>query len=1155
MDSILSLLQLSADQTAAVLAEEPAIVVTAGAGSGKTRTLAGRYLRLLEQGQPLRSLAAVTFTEKAAREMRSRIRHFIDLWRRQVASLPDRAGEEMWARAFGELDAARIGTIHSLCAAILRAHPVEAGVDPAFAVLDENTAALLQARAAEEALAWAIDDPLCSQLFGPVSEHRLRQTIAALLAGRLDAMAAFAVSSEEPLAHWSAELADWLNEQLEAAGWQQALADLAALQARTADDKLELARQEVLSCWASVKGLGVSSGRSGRTVDWNAAIAGLQAMRKAIKSNVGAKGNWNSGDLEAVRAAMRGLAALYDERLRPLTGKALDWQQDAQAAALLPALRQLFAATLEIYEGFKAEGQALDFDDLEHKAAQLLSENRAVADRWQQDVTAVLVDEFQDTNDRQRRIIYALVGFGARPKQAWPGSGLLIVGDAKQSIYRFRGADVTVFRQAQADVQAAGGRQIDLDTTYRGHSSLVETLNALLAPILGQRDDPQQPFRVPFAPLRAGRVRPERPTGPPFLEFHLGLTQGAETGRLAAAAALAGRLRELHEHGWGWGEMALLFRASSGFVVYEDALERAGIPFVTVAGRGFYDRPEVRDVLNVLAAIADPTDDLALAGLLRSPMFGLSDGALYVLRRGAGPKHGRPGLWQALNDDDVLAALDPADAERARRGRRVVADLRDLAGRATVAEVLKRLLDSTHYRAAVRLAGVAPRSERAWRNIDKLLADAHRSQLVSIGDFLEYVQSLRDVAAREGEAPSEASSAVQLMTVHKAKGLEFPLVVIADAARRPRSSTPSLLLDRRLGVLLSVADPEGEQTRPIAYQLAALRQQAMDEAEERRLVYVAATRAKELLLISGQARISTAKNDPGRLLLEGWLSWLGQTVGMADVRVDLEACQSLELAWDGGPVSCQLYAYSEPPEQDLAGLPGMAEPAAGEEIGPSAGDLAAPLRVDQTQAVESAPERDGDAAQRVWRVVAKTATPRAPNWVVGVLVHQALRRWRFPSDDGFEQFLWPYAVEAGLVDAVETAAAIGEAGRLLARLQAHALYRELAEAERYHELPFDVAAAGRARRGIVDLLVRVRPGVGWRLYDFKTDELGAAADLAEHARRKGYDRQVRAYVAALAGLLGEQPESSLVFLNAGGQVAVLPLSGRQVDAQEIALAG
>jgi ATP-dependent exoDNAse (exonuclease V) beta subunit len=581
---------------------------------------------------------------------------------------------------------------------------------------------------------------------------------------------------------------------------------------------------------------------------------------------------------------------------------------------------------------------------------------------------------------------------------------------------------------------------------------------------------------VPFAPLRAYRPSPAEGIREPFIELHLGIGEDADEGRRATAGGLARRLVKLHEsEGVEWGQVALLFRASTHFGDYEDALERVGIPFVTVAGRGFYDRPEVRDLLNALSAIADPNDDLALAGLLRSPAFGLTDAALYLLRWG--PDGERRPMWAALNGD--LAGLDPTDAARAERARKTIAGLHELVGRAPVAGILKRFLDATYYRAALRLA---PGGERPHRNVDKLLADAHRSGLVSVGEFLEYVGALRDVAARESEAPVEAGGAVQLMTVHKAKGLEFPLVVIADAAHGGGSGKPAILVESDLGVLLDVRQDEA---RPAMHPLAALRHSAMEEAEDKRLLYVAATRAREKLLVSGHVKISTAKGDPGRLLLRGWLARLGEVVGLGEVRLPDTPTdpQPLDLDWDGGPLACVLHPPLEELTADFKSVAfeaqaAMGSPPAAVPVGVSLPpDLVAPLIfAAHDDADDKIRDRESDPPPRVWRVVPQAVRPTGPAWVVGTLVHAALRHWCFPDGEGFKDFLRPYALEAGLTDETEIAGAIASARRLLARFQAHPLYTEMAAAERYHEVSYSVTLDDGPRSGIIDLLYRTASG-------------------------------------------------------------------------------
>jgi ATP-dependent helicase/nuclease subunit A len=1103
MPSILTSLKLTESQrTAATLRDVP-VVVTAGAGSGKTRALVGRYLSLLEDGLPLRSIIAVTFTDKAARAMRTRIRQQIGEWLAM-----DAPGKEQWQVALADLDAARIGTIHSLCAELLRTHPVEAGLDPRFEVLEEGIAATFKSQAIEAALAWASTDAGAARLFSLLNENSLRETLVTLLDRRLDADA---LLSRDVRVAWTRELSAAIAAFADdtcVRGAIETLRDSSIV--RAGGDKLAANVAALTGNWSAFESARASS-------DWDAALSALFAMRRqGMSGSVGKAG--------PAKDAVKLLRDAYDEILSPWLGGAKNtdspprWSLDVQIGDALPDLRRLSDQAQAEYRRLKGDRQALDFDDLEAGAVQLLTRHDAVRKRWLAETRSVLVDEFQDTNERQRQIVYALSGFRSTPDIE--RSTLFVVGDGKQSIYRFRGADVTVFRQVQDDAKQSGGRPLEFNLTFRAHEPLVEATNKLLEPILGA-DDPKRPYAVAFAPLRAQRKAPREGIRQPFVEFCLGLAEHADAGRAIAASALAARLIRLrNEERAEWGDMALLFRASTAFGVYEDAFERAGVPFITVAGRGFYDRPEIRDLLNVLVAISDPFDDLAITGLLRSPAIGLSDATIYLLRwDGDKPRS----LWKVLtNFKYQISNVKEDEGKLVERAREIVEDLHRWAGRATVGEVLKRFLDMTNYLAMLRqVEGGA----RLQRNIEKLLADAHKSQLVSASDFLEYVQALRDVGARESEAPVEVGGAVQLMTVHKAKGLEFPIVVIADAAHERRGSAGPVLLDSDLGTLLAIQNQDGAQ--PVARRLAALREQDREDAEDRRLLYVAATRAKEKLIVNGHVGL---KRD-GKLSLRGWLGRLGEVAGLAETTFDSEltAPQTLELQFGA---SCTLYP---------AVLNVAAEKETRKVESREANDVTdqvAPLKSQEAEHADAKIRTRGiEPPLRVWRVVPRAQRPTGPAWVVGKLVHEAIHRWRFPDAPDFEAFLYPHALEAGLTDPAEIAGAMHEARRLLARFRANPLWAEMNAASRWHELPYIATDdSGIADAGIIDVLYR--NGDEWTIADFKTDEL-RADQVADRIAEEKYDEQLRRYAAAVAAQLDVHPRTILVFLNVARQMVVV----------------
>lgn len=1106
--SVLERLGLNPDQRRAVCGARRDRVLTAGPGSGKTLTLVARYLWLLEQGLPPRRIVAVTFTQKAARQLRNRVRQAIG---EHLPALRDPGQRAWWERCLAELAAAPVGTIHSLCARILRLHCAQAGLDPDFEVLEEGQVMALKAQAAEEALAWAANDPQGSRLFAHLEERELRATLEALLALPLEAQEAFAAMGSQPLEHWRSLLEAWLSARLDHPSWRQCLQTLESGAALDGGDRLEVHRREVLEAWRRAEGARAAG-------DWPGLLSALQSLRAHLDPRAGSRSLWRPAELARVRGALLRMRRFYEATLSGLLGgEAPDPRLDQLAAGLLPALAGLFQRALSAYSALKDE--ALDFDDLESRAVNLLLARAEVRRGWRRRVAALLVDEFQDTNRRQDQLVELLAGRGK--------GRLFLVGDAQQSIYRFRGADVTVFRRRLEEFERGPEAESHvLQVTYRAHQGLVTILNGLLPRALPPPAGAQRAYAVPFLPLVAHRSRALPWAEPPYLELHLGLAERAEEARRLAASALARRLAELAAGGLDWGGMALLFRSSSNFSVWEDALEAAGIPFLTVAGRGFYHRPEVRDVLNALVALEDPSDDLAMAGVLRSPVFALSDASLYRLRWDGHTSPPRS-LWSALRRGAV--ELEEPQRGRARRAGEILARLHQAVGRLPVGDLIRLYLQETHYPALLNLGA---EGARAGRNLEKLVQDALDSRLVSVGQFLQYVDTLRDAGVREGEAPGEAGDAVQLMTAHKAKGLEFALVVLADAGYG-RFSPSGTLVHPLWGVVPRVR----EEGRPGAfYRWASLQEADQAAEEERRLLYVAATRAREKLLVSGHAR-------PGRrrgLLLDGWLQMIGRAVGLDQIILEGAGLVGGDLplrlpAAAQGEVGCRLYS----------GLPPVEVQARPERL--AVGEL--PAHLPLTGPLLPAPgeredgRRRGQPAPRTWRVVPQAGRSRAPRWVLGAVVHQALRQWVWPAEEGFERLVRVVGRDLGVVDGSELDGLVSDSARLLERLAGHPLRAELeAASARHHEVPYTCLRQGKVEHGVVDLLYRGRGG--WEVVEFKTDEIRGEEELGSVLARHGYEDQALRYASALAGLLGERPRVRLCLLDCGGQLRLLEVSPR-----------
>ncbi len=1109
--SLLATLDLQGAQLTAASTRGQDVSLAAGAGSGKTRTLVARYLSLLEEGLEPRAIAAITFTEKAAREMRNRIRQEIHHWASGACPLEKR---QRWQEIEADVDAARIGTIHSLCAAILRAHPAEAQVDPRFEVMEEGQAAILKAQAVEDALAWALNQVDLAILFQVFETGELHQICQFLIEHRLEASQVIRAGLGTV---WNQALGDALTHFVhtvgDCVGELQDLTDSGALE-EDAGDRLAAQVEGLLAQWNKVE-------RALANCDLIGAAQALFALRREYCNGQAGK------KTSRAKAAIKEFRERYNADVQPwLGGKDKD---DAPPDAPLEARAQdaacrltiLFQHALEDYQEQKDQNRRLDFDDLEDGAVRLLRDP-AIRARWQEEISAVLVDEFQDTNERQREIVEALTGVeeGCRGR-------LFVVGDAKQSIYRFRGADVTVFRRLDQDIRARGGLPLELNRTYRAHGRLVYALNEILGAVMGGDEDPKQQYRVPFAELQPDRKNPRPGVREPYIELLYGLGESGEESAEVEANLLARRLHELREEERiDWQDIALLFRASTGFPRYEAALEAAGIPFVTVAGRGFYDRPEIRDLLNILRALADPWDDLAMAGLLRSPAFGLSDAALYLLRRPGGAE---PVSFRAALSGD-LSRLSESDRAKVKRGRDLFDPLWGLVDRVPVAELLKQVIQATHYPA---ILAADKTGSRLQRNVDKLLADAYRSGLVRVSEFLEYIETLLTVGAREGEAPTEAGGSLRLMTVHRAKGLQFPVVVLADASRgRPPFRDP-VLLSRDFGI---TCFPRRLERAPLVFGLAKAVEKDRAEAEDLRLLYVAATRVQEKLIVCGHQRQDRSK------------PWFDQLATAAclnpDLLIETGDWTTVSLPRSGQGVrvlvqSAKAAPSAQPPAQQSSGI-SSETPSVYRFPSVDPGDIKfyEPLQVKPRGQSDEKQDPLETRFKRARRVIGQYRRPDGT--VLGTCVHAALRRWCFPGDPRLDSLLRTAMLEEGLVEAEEVELTQREAVGLLSRLRADTRWEEMDAAERRHEVPYSVCTSSGVSTGYIDLMYRPESGC-WNIVEFKTEAVANEPDLKTLLKGKP-GNQVRRYREVVQGLLKEPVQAWLCFLNYDGAVKWEPVA-------------
>ncbi|MDX6377904.1 MAG: hypothetical protein QOE98_2207, partial [Gaiellaceae bacterium] len=760
------------------------VFVSAGAGTGKTRVLVERFARaVLDRGLSPDRILAITYTERAAAELAARIRTRLD-----------EEGQDDLARA---LDGAWISTIHGFCGRILRRHALQAGLDPAFVVLDPAAADLLRAEsydAALRAMARARDDVL--DLVTAYGEDRLRTLI------------------------------DGTHERLRTAGHPLRFDPAPAA---SLPDAIDTARTAALALAATL-GPGVRLEESRARA---LALAELLEHPPEPAVLAALPDHASRGRLE--------VAGPYDAALAELERAA----RDAVFENLRPLLDELLQAFAAEYAGRKRAASCLDFDDLQLEARRVLTERDDVRADLQQRFAEVMVDEFQDTNELQAAIVDAVAG---------PDATLFFVGDEFQSIYRFRHADVDVFRRRRAEVREGDGEgAISLRTNYRSRPEVLAVVNHLFGDAFGPTYEPLQPSDGAF---------PELAPDEPAVEFLVTDASGPSEiePRDTEAAMLAKRIAQLVAEGaCSAGDVVLLFSAGTDAARYEQALQAAGLDTVSATGRRYFEAQPVRDITAYLRLLRNRYDDAAFLAVIASPLVGVSNDTLARLRTSA-PK--RP-LFTSV-ENGIPSAVDPDDGRLLAAFRQRFDRLVEAAGRSSLGALVERIVDDHDYDLALLANPHGPRRLANVRKLARLAREFEALRGPDLEGFLETVEVRRLAADREPDAlvSEEDADAVRLMTIHAAKGLQFRVVVVADAGRGAAGRSDHLvaLPDGRVGI--KVPDAIGQLRETSAFTEASGIDALAEDAERRRVSYVALTRAVERLIISGVVRGGANEETP-----------------------------------------------------------------------------------------------------------------------------------------------------------------------------------------------------------------------------------------------------------------------------------------------------
>ena len=777
------------NQQAAITTIDCDLVVSAGAGSGKTKVLVERFIYLLKQGVRINEIVAITFTRKAALEMKERIR--------QALIAGDYSSDMV-----NVLEQAHISTIHGFCQRLIADHPLQAEVDPRFRVAEEWESRGLLYQVTQAQLAYALADgkqgiiELCeSRQPGKIVDDLVDIYERMVSKGTKD----FNVEDDskylvteitilrqeliEKVEHWL----PWVKTQSLTESKQQVVLDIEGL-------------------WS----------------EYNAGLAEADIAAEAdilneLKSKFG--GNW----AKALKTQVGELKDLCEELNQSLT--------DLAGLEKLVHISSLLNNIDQEYQQHKLTAGLLDYNDLERLAVKLLADDDVVKDTYQ--FRYIMVDEAQDINPIQKQIIDLLTKD--------QGIKLFIVGDPKQSIYRFRGAEVELFINSQEEILHKQGKIIALSDNFRSRPGIINFANQFFAPLL----DGDLISYIPLIPNRDD-------TSCPAVELLITPRgENLDLDRQMEAERIAAYIQHLvYEQGYQYNEITVLFRTMTNVAIYERALQTRGIPFVNLSSWGFFEKQEIQDILSFVSWLQDSSDSISKIAVLRSPFFGVSDIGLY---------------WYQADKPQMISDLD---WEKINAAHQLYPKLQQALASLPAPRFLEKLLAATEF---CKNTLSLPMGEQRLANIHKLQDTSWQlwaKDYNSLTEQLNYIEQIIEQRGKEGEArlDNESSDVVTFMTVHGSKGLEFPVVILADLCSNLRL-TDSGYLEYHPQYGLTI-----KETSKFKKIKELLKADSISEAK--RLLYVAVTRAVERLVLSGIGGVEDYRLNGPVDDMKTWWEWI-----------------------------------------------------------------------------------------------------------------------------------------------------------------------------------------------------------------------------------------------------------------------------------------
>ncbi len=1114
-------------QQAAIVAMRPLACVSAGAGSGKTAILVERIAHLLASPelwpdrQPhLERIAAITFTEKAAAEMKARLRKKF----REKPALDDPKSMHFWREQERQVDSARITTIHAFCASLLREHALRIGMDPDWSVLGDAEAAQVAERVVVEVLHRLLEsgNPAALRLSINASRTELKDALLHVLhsqwqyADSLDDE--LYVQPERLLEHWRSLLPQVYKKHLGALvlSWEfkrhQAALDCLENYCADPNDKRELQRRayaELLTALAS--GPPDPAGL-------------ITEVLGAFPRMGGSKKVWDEDGYQQAGEAIKAAKAFISHKCQP---PAWNPEFEERVAQMTCDLHLIARETTTAHAQARQMRGAVDYEDMINETLRLLRNDEALRNKIARSLRFLLIDEFQDTDARQLEAARLLA-------EAPEGPDLFIVGDVKQSVYYFRGAEVELFNeQLRRDAES-----VVLADNFRTLPEVLGFINDFFTQ--SQLLDSVERYQ----PMRAARPAVNAPRVEIFVPDCADANSKDKAPQLRARDALftARRIREMclgpdplliEDPVSGqlrpavYDDIALLFRRGSFMHEYEAALREEQIPYNRIAGAGFFKQREVLDVLAMLKLILDPWDEEALLTALRSPMVGLSDESLLRMTgdgtRLAAAFHGaaRPDPF------DQTEALDAAHC--------LFAELY-AARESPPGALLRLLLDRTGFEAVLLSGHLGLQKASNLRKVVRMADEFAQGRPSTVSEFTRYLDDVSVREMREGEAmlQSKGMGAVTLMSIHKSKGLEYPIAFVPEMYIGSGAKADGMVLSHPdLGMAAHGPDEEGGMKAGAIGELIKGMRRLSEDAESARILYVAMTRARDYLVLCGHAA-------PARF------SWADALNNVYDLPKRAHGDIIVGENWQARvlrelpPPALQPSIAVAVPSTDAAALADMIAPVAPKPAGNKTISVSKLLSLitgvdsddqdedDRMQANEEAISEEGASMGDAPIGGSSLALAR------GILAHRLFECWNFQHDRVPD--LDALICEAHIV-LEQRDSMRAQLLRMIDRLRASEYWSLFSSARCIQkETPFLLDIGPVLVHGVVDAVLDQNT-----LVDYKTGR----PNPAWQAR---YEAQLLLYAAALRDLCGQAPTRGMLWYADYGEAHLLDITESRINA-------